>query len=236
MYLRHELADHCRTSKPDKLRFQDGRLIDNLWERVQIAAGSDPLEQIVKMLRCYRFITTIQLGYDEPQRLHCEEMKAVELQDSPRSFCLSWSRRFAKNQLTTNQEFWFRVNSISSWVEAQESFSTWLAFRNNRPFWQGVDRHATVRAFQTWILATLNTHLVKYEFKGRKVRGAKLWQAMGVGANADGSPWNSRQWANILEQAARLAKKRHDNYTPLEYLGVVVLPNFFSLWLNARSK
>jgi hypothetical protein len=33
--LRCQLADHYRNSKPAKLRFQDGRLTDNLWERVK---------------------------------------------------------------------------------------------------------------------------------------------------------------------------------------------------------
>jgi hypothetical protein len=33
--LRCQLADHYRNSKPDKLRFQDGRLTDNLWKRVK---------------------------------------------------------------------------------------------------------------------------------------------------------------------------------------------------------
>ena len=43
-----------------------------------------------------------------------------------------------------------------------------------------------------------------------------LWEGLGVGTNYKGVPWSSRQWANILERAARLAEKEHNNCTLLE--------------------
>jgi len=232
--LRHELSDHCRTSKPDKLRFQDRRLSETLWERLKIAAGEDQQWRNFWMFRCYSFITNFGSGYEEPRRLHWEEMKAVGLQDSPRSFFLSWTKRFRKYPLETFKELKFRVHSIVSWVEAQESVSTWLAFNDNRAFWRG-DPDAMARAFQAWILATLNRHLGVYEFKGRQVIGAKLWEGLGVGTNFKGVPWNFRQWANILEQAARLAKKRHNNCTPLEYWVWWCYPIFSRYGWNARE-
>ena len=41
--LRNQLADHCFTSKPDKLRFQTGRLFENLKRRIE-AARKDQLK------------------------------------------------------------------------------------------------------------------------------------------------------------------------------------------------
>jgi hypothetical protein len=219
--LRRQLGDHCRTSKPDKLRFQTGRLIENLLKRIE-AAGEDrlihPERLIVPMFCCYWFITTFRFGYDEPRRLHREEMKAVGLQASSRSFCRSLARRFAKNPLATVDELLLRLGSIVSWIEAQESFSMWLSFKGNRAFWLGGHRDERARAFQAWILATWMTNLGIYEYqrKGRRVRGMRLWEGLGVGTNDKGVPWNPGQWANILEQAARLAKKGYDNCTPLE--------------------
>jgi hypothetical protein len=235
--LRRQHSDQCRTSKPDKLRFQDGRLTDNLWERVKTAAGEDQLQRVVWMLRCYWFITTFRLGYDEPRRLHCEEMKAVGQQDSPRSFCLSLARRLAKNPLATVKELWFRVNSIASWMEAQESFSMWLAFKDNRAFWQASDLGAMKRAFQAWILATGMTHLgvYEYEFKGRRVRGMRLWEGLGVGTDDKGVPWSPRQWANILKQAARVAEKGSNNCTPLEQWVWWCYPVFHRYGWGARE-
>jgi len=73
--LRNQLADHCLTSKPDKLRFQEGRLFENLKSRIE-AAGKDRLET---MNLCYLFVTdpSLQLGYYEPRRLHLEEMQTT---------------------------------------------------------------------------------------------------------------------------------------------------------------
>jgi len=58
--------------------------------------------------------------------------------------------------------------------------------------------------------------LIKTKRRGRKVMGARLWEGLGVGTNYDNKKWTNQQWRNILEQAARLAKKEEADCTPLE--------------------
>jgi len=78
--LRRQLADHVRTAKPDKLRFQNGRLWECLWRRIG-AEAKTPTQLVISAFRCYCFVTNraLRLGYDEPRRLHFEEMKAAGL-------------------------------------------------------------------------------------------------------------------------------------------------------------
>jgi hypothetical protein len=192
--LRREFEDHVCTAKPGQLRFQNRRLTKLLSKRV---LKSDA----VGLFFCYQFMTqTRRLGYDEPVRLHLEEMQAVGLR-SPRSFfktfhkaCVSGddpgsSRRF----LDAYFELLDRIDSIASWTEAQESFSQWLAFKHHRTVRRG-DRNARTRGYNAWILANLvqPQWLYEYEFKGRKTKGARVWEGFGLGVNADNLPWNNR--------------------------------------------
>ena len=124
--LRHQLSEHCRYSKPDKLRFQDRRLEYNLWEQIKAAAGEDWRQRNVWLFRCYRVTTTFRLGYDEPFRLHCEEMKAMGLSEKPRLFCRSFARRFALDPLATGEELWLRLESIV-WYENPSRSPTYIA-------------------------------------------------------------------------------------------------------------
>jgi hypothetical protein len=235
--LRHQLGEHSRYSKPDKLRFQDGRLIEILWARVKAAVGKDPKKRIVGMFRCYRVITACPLGYDEPLRLHCEEMKAKGLQEKPRTFCRAWVRRFALDPIETGEELWFRVKSIASWMEVQESFSQWLAFKEDRAYWRAGEERARSRAFQARWLADLPSHVIKSEDRrGRVFIGAPVWEGLGLGYDRQsGRPWSRKAWANILYQAAGLAKKGSDNCTPLEQWVWWCYPIFSRYGWNARE-
>jgi len=209
--LRGEFEDRVRTAKPDQLRFQNRSLTRFLSKRV-------PKYDVFGLFFCYKFITqTPHLGYDEPVRLHSEEMQAAGFR-SPPSFC----KTFHKACVSGDDPFSYfellaRIDSIASWTEAQESFSHWLAFRHHRAAWRG-DTNTRRRGYNAWILAKLvqPQWLYEYEFEGRKTKGARVWEGFGLGVNADNLPWNNRQWANILEQAARLANKGEPDCTPLE--------------------
>jgi hypothetical protein len=235
--LRRGLSAHCRDSKPDKLRFQDGRLEYNLCERIKAAAGEDWLQRNVWIFRCYRVITTYRLGYDEPLRLHVEEMKAVEVQETPRSFCRTFRRRFEKDPLATAEELWMRVGSIASWMEVQESFSQWLAFKEDRAYWRADEERARSRAFQARWLAELPSQVIKSEDRrGRMFIGAPVWEGLGLGYDRQsGRPWRRKAWANILYQAAGLAKKGSDNCTPLEQWVWWCYPVFSRYGWSARE-
>jgi hypothetical protein len=99
---------------------------------------------------------------------------------------------------------------MASWMEAQESLSLWLVFRDLRQAWRGnVDERA--HAIQACILSQLpQKFLTKTKHRGRERIGAHLPPQRGVGANYENKPWNVGQWKNILEQAARLTEKRYD--------------------------
>lgn len=232
--LRHELADHVSTAKPDELRFQNGRLTRLLSKRIATL-------DLVNSFFCYRFIThTSRLGYDEPLRLHAEEMQVAGLA-SVRSFCKAFGKACVSGNGDTGEflEAFFelrdRMDSIARWIEAQESFSQWMALKHHRAAWRG-DGDARTRAYNAWLLANLvePQWLYEHEFKGRKTLGARVWEGLGLGVNVDNVPWNRRQWANILEQAARLTTKR-ENCTPLEQWMWWCYPVFQRYGWNTRE-
>jgi hypothetical protein len=234
--VRRRLAAHVKDSKPDRLRFVDGRLERALWDRVEAEAGEDRKRRIAMLFRCYSVITSYPLGYEEPVRLHAEEMKAFELGKSPRLFCRSFERRFALEEQATVEELLLRLSSIAAWMEVQESFSQWLAFKDNHAFWQGnaLERR---RAFQASILATWMRHLGIYEFehKGRSVKGMRLREGLGIGTNDKGVPWTPRDWALILKQAAGIALKVSSNCTQVEQWVWWCYPVFWRYGWNARE-
>jgi hypothetical protein len=231
--LRDELVDHCLKATPDQLQFQTGRLFKNLKRRIE-TAGRDRLKT---MTLCYRFVTdrSLDLGYDEPRRLHFEEMDALraeqpiskgkgyrpltpaqqEIADRLIRGRLSKLKRHLESKPGKESIVLMLLRSIAWWMEAQESFSMWLSFRHHRAGWRG-DLDQRARAIQASILATALTRLYVYEYKGRQTRGVRLWEGLGVGTNYKGDVWNQRQWANILGQAARLAEKGEADCTALE--------------------
>lgn len=189
---RNELHEHVEKAKKDQLRFQTGRLFKALIQHIKAeATGRD---EWVAMFACYQFATDTSgyLGYDEARRLHDEEMNARGL-SSPRSFC---SRLVSFIKDSSLEELTFRVRSIASWMEAQESFQVWLIFKELRRAWRD-DLDARARALQACYLSQL-PHRLTAKQKSR------------IGTNYDNKPWTSQQWKNILEHAVRLTKKRYD--------------------------
>ena len=205
----------CLTAKPDQMRFQHDRLYTNLSRGIEQTGK----EELVGEFLCYRFIThNSLLFYEEPLRLHSEEMQAAGLA-SAHSFCKDFRKALASSDprkfFRHIIELAFRLSSIASWMEAREAFSMWLSFKEHRTAWQG-DLDAQARAIQARILATLPRHMLVYEYKGRRTKGARLWEGRGVGTNYKGDVWTPKQWANILKQAAKIAEKKEFHCTPLE--------------------
>jgi hypothetical protein len=95
-------------------------------------------------------------------------------------------------------------------MEAQESFSLWLVFKDLKPAWRG-DTDERARAIQALYLSKLpQKFLTKTARRGREVIGAWLRPELHVGTNYDNKAWNPGQWASILKQAAGLTGKRYD--------------------------
>jgi hypothetical protein len=205
----NELHEHVEQAKKDQLRFQDGRLEKSLVRHIKArASGKD--EWLV-LFACYQFVTntTRHLGYDEARRMHGEEMKARRFL-SAREFCRSLPERFAVAPERLLEELHFRVRSVVSWMEAQESFSLWLVFKDLRPAWRRKKLDARASAIQACYLSKLPQKLlIKTKRRGRVRVGAHLRPELGIGTNYENRPWNDREWQNILEQAARLTEKRY---------------------------
>jgi hypothetical protein len=63
----------------------------------------------------------------------------------------------------------------------------------------------------------------------------RLWEGLGVGTNDKGVPWSPRDWANILEQAARIAEKGNNDCIPLEQWVWWCYPVFSRYGWSARE-
>jgi hypothetical protein len=205
----NELHEHVEKAKKDQLRFQDRRLLGSLVKHIKAKATG--WDEWVAMFALYQFVTNTSqhLGYDEALRLHGEEMKALGLR-SARLFCSSLAKQFAQAPEPYLKELFRRFRSIASWMEAQESFSLWLVFKDLRPAWRG-DRDAKARAIQACYLSKLPQKcLIKTEHRSRELITARFPEGVRIGTKYDNRPWNYGQWKNILEQAARLTKKRYN--------------------------
>jgi hypothetical protein len=145
-------------------------------------------------------------------------MRAAELKDSPRSFCKAFLKEYAKEPVRFEGELLFRLFSIASWMEAQESFSLWLAMRFCRAAWNSEDEDERARSITACILA--------------RPKLASVSQGLGLTRNKD--LWASKQWKNILKHAATLATKP-DDCAQLEKWVWWCFPVFQRLKWNARQ-
>jgi len=172
------------------------------------------------------------LATTNPRRLHSEEIKALEA--IPAAERPRWARKwFAEDPLIV---LFHLLVSIASWIEAQEAFAMWLAVKRNRAAWRGKDPNARERAFQVQILAQLPERTITTKSRTRRqYTGARVWEGLGIAVDRQGVPWKSRQWANILEQAARLAEKSENNCTTLERWTWWCYPIFSRYGWSARE-
>ena len=200
-----ELKEHVGVAEKDRRRFYGFRLLENLCKGIE----NSELDVFVGMFRCYSFITRMSgHGYVEPWRLHGEELKELGLRSAVK-FCRAAQRLHKRDPFAFLVELGFRIESIASWIEAQISFSCWLVFQHCRDAWRGKDDERG-RAIQAVILSRLPQQLVVTSFRGKKVKGAHLWEGAGIGTNYEGEPFDGRQWSNILKRAAYLAEKPLD--------------------------
>ena len=228
-----ELHEQVRTAEDDQLKFQDGRLFASLTKRIK--ANATGKWELLVMFELYQFMTDPSPfpGYDEARRLHGEEMEALGLR-SACLFCSSLAKQFAQAPEPYFKELFCRFRSIASWMEAQESFSLWLVFKNFRSGWRG-DRDERARAIQALYLSQLPQRLLtKTKHRGRELITARFPDGVRIGTNYEGKPWNDGQWSNILRQAAGLSAKCFD-CTELEKWVWWCYPMFRRFGWNTRE-
>jgi hypothetical protein len=225
--LRSQLKNHCLTAKPGQLRFQDGRLFENLKTRIR-AAGKAPVRT---MMHCYWLVTkaSCRLGYEEPRRLHLEEMNAVQTEFMVSKYECD---RFETLKLPVADSLQRRVllmalESIAWWMEAQESFNTWLAFNHHRAAYRNRNPEARLHALEAAKIARLPDLAREMEIPGKyTVFELSIWL---------GRKYGQREWVRILEQAARFAEKGQESCTELEQWIWWCYPIFWRYGWSARE-
>jgi hypothetical protein len=219
--LRHQLTAHCRGSEPDKLRFQTGQLFNNLLHRLKGRPGKELLKA---MARCYSVgMNPRLLPYAEARRLHREEIEALSSSYPPGAS--KTKRDSDREELFQGMALIANISSLASWIEAQESFAMWLEFKSNLAFWHSNNSEREDEAFQAAMLSQLPTFPIATVFRGKQL----------LGANRKGDPWKPRQWANILERAARLAEKESNCCTELDQWIWWCYPIFYRYGWSARE-
>jgi hypothetical protein len=206
-----ELHEHLEAAGEDPRRFQDGRLFRSLTKHIKARANGR--EEWVLLLACYQFVTNTSrhLGYEEARRLHGEEMEARGLV-SAREFCCGMPKGFALAPEAGLSELLSRVRSVASWMEAQESFSFWLVYKNVRAAWQGVGDE---RARAVAAIYLSRPGIGKWPRCGRRT-------------------WTQRQWRSILRHAALLSEKKF-RCTELERWVWWCYPVFWRYRWNVRQ-
>jgi hypothetical protein len=115
--LRDQLGDDCLSRTAERRRLQNRRLIDNLCDEF----GPSPKLPECDMMAYWLFCGSPwqdQLGYDAARQQHYAELKALGLSRE-----LQRSMPRTKTQVNAFViELLFRLDSLASWIEAQESW------------------------------------------------------------------------------------------------------------------
>jgi hypothetical protein len=115
--LREQLADDCLNHVADRRRLQNRRLIENLYAEF----GPSPKLPECDMMAYWLFCGSPwqdQLGYNDARQQHYAELKAFGLSSE-----FQPSMPQTKTQVAAFViELLFRLESLASWIEAQESW------------------------------------------------------------------------------------------------------------------
>jgi hypothetical protein len=141
-----------------------------------------------------------QLGYDAARQQHYAELKALGLSPEFRR-----SRPQTKTRVSAFViELLFRLDSLASWIEAQESWIFWRRFRNNPAAWDRYDAGARQQTVHASVIARLPT-----VFDG--ISDRFIAEVIG-----DFRRWTKPQWVKILKMAARIAERSERPITELD--------------------
>ena len=221
MALEAQLIEQQQAARPDKIRFQNECLFDMLRKRIR-ASGHEFNDTLYK---CYEVVVASDVlggaAAAEARRLYREEISALE--------------KVEKAKWPGSRDATALIRMFCSWFEAGRSLDAWLSYNYNRSLWKPGSDDERWQASQAEALAELPRRLIECERAGRTIRGAKLWEGHGVGADRNGQPWKPRQWGNILKRAASLAEKDPNKCTALEQWLWWSFPVFHRYKWNARQ-
>lgn len=148
--LRDQLHDDCLTHSPDRRHLQNRRLIENL--HAEFGSSADKVESAV--FAYWLFCSAPwqdEPGYTSALQQHYAELKALGI-----------SPEFRHPQFKTKPksaafgiELLFRLDSLASWIEAQESWVFWRALSSEPAAWDRQDSGARSQAMDARLIARL---------------------------------------------------------------------------------
>jgi hypothetical protein len=197
--LRDQLYEDCLSNPAARRHFQNRRLIQNLHAEFESSANKTRSA----VLAYYTFSSAPwdpDLGYTEALRQHYAELKALGI-----------SPEFERPQFKTEPksaaytvELLFRLDSLASWTEAQESWVFWRALVSEPAAWDRHDDKARLQAIDARLIARLP---VGFD-------GVSDWLVADLIASF--RKWPKRDWVKILKMASRIAERSEQPVSELD--------------------
>lgn len=184
--LRSQLNEHCLKEPPAHRRFQNRRLIKNFYAEYHSSPAAGKSVLMSYWLFCGSPAAHL-FPYKEARQQHYAELKAVGLS---KEFDPTDSERKAKRSKVI-KEFSFRLDSLASWIEAQESWIFWRVLTSRPAAWDRHDSKARQRA--------INANLIRR----MRIIANELPDWMSMDFVKSFGRWSSPDWAKILKAAAR---------------------------------
>jgi len=188
--LRDQLGNDCLTHAAEQRRFQNRRLIENLYKELESSRSLASSAVRAYWLFCGSPWQD-QLGYDHARQQHFAELKALGV-----------SPEFHRPQFQTKPksaaiviELLFRLNSLASWIEAQESWVFLRTWSTLPAAWDRHDAHAREQALGAGFIARLPRFI------------GTVSDSLISGLIKDFQILSKPQWVKVLKMAARIAER-----------------------------
>jgi hypothetical protein len=197
--LRDQLTRHCLRQPPERRRFQNRRLFKNF----NVAYGSSPHRDKSVLLSYWWFSgypCENEVPYKEARQQHYAELKA---RGFPKEFDPPGAPAENRNDPIV-KEFAFRLDSLASWIEAQESWIFWRGLNERPGEWKRGDAKARQQAADATFLRRLPKTV------------NELPDRMIMDFVKDFRKWSSSDWAKILKAAARDPRDTNEDDLRLE--------------------
>jgi hypothetical protein len=188
--LRQQIGDDCLTHAAEQRRFQNRRLIENLHSELLSSRSPRGLPVMAYWLFCGSPWQD-QLGYHHARQQHYAELKALGV-----------TPEFGPPQFQTKPqseallvELLFRLDSLASWIEAQESWIFWRGLSSQPATWDRHDAGARSQAIDAAFIARLPKFI------------GTVSDSFIAGLIGSFRKCSKPQWVKVLKMAARIAER-----------------------------
>lgn len=192
--LRSQLMSECLARPPERRRFQNGRLMSNF-----MAKTLDTPNAICACLESYWLFCgspwQVKTGYDSARQQHYGELRVCGLSPEIQT---------TNDIKSLVDDLSFRLDSLASWLEAEEAWIFWRGVRDLPAIVDRNDQIAREQAIGSSLVSKLPD--LTNIFSDRAI--ADIVRRM--------RHWTKSQWSKILKTAARLAIEPDKPPSPLE--------------------